>query len=545
MLYETLLYLLVIGVFSLVQIRERYAFAFSFVLTFFTCLVFAFFMMDWRILTDSPQIFGIGSTVGENIKLDIISSKQNYMLILPFFINTLLALGNNLIFKYEKHKKQMLSLFVFNLISFMMLICGNNFIQFMTFVFVIDILSQLLISDTNAAKRYSIYNLVADMGIFLVLSMLQGKLANLDVGNISHYYETGRHRDFIMFVLMLSLFVKFGFILFQGYWLDLKSAKFHALYFLTYLSTPMAALILFIKFYPIVVVSPSFEPLLDWAVGLSMVWGGLGAFFAPQIKEKFVYYHMLCVAFLVKLIEQASFVWNGIFSNVLICLFIFNLCLYYLHYEIDREHGKNTKSLFLVFLAFLFVAAALSLQVFALYTTQNAPWILAFEGLFLFSLAQMFALYGGKLRTQSKNQALSLRTGVVMLGAVLLLSYMSSFEIAKYGWALCFVFLFFVLCFLLPQKLNEAARLFYAKIQYIDLFELFYDKCVVRVCKNAGILAHIFIDFIFLERTLWPLVSKLNGFFINTYRHISRLGGFYYVVCSVVGFLLVVYLMVR
>lgn len=545
MLCETLLYLLIIGVFSFVQTKERYVFAFSFVLTFFTCLVFAFFVMDWRILTDSPQIFSIGGAVGENIKLDIISSKQNYMLIMPFFVNTLLALGNNLIFKYEKHKKQMLSLFVFNLISFMMLICGNNFIQFMTFVFVIDILSQLLISDTNAAKRYSMYNLVADMGIFLVLSMLQGKLANLDVGNISHYYETGRHRDFIMFVLMLSLFVKFGFILFQGYWLDLKSAKFHALYFLTYLSTPMAALILFIKFYPIVVVSPSFAPLLDGAVGLSMFWGGMGAFFAPQIKEKFVYYHMLCIAFLVKLIEQASFVWNDVFSNILICLFIFNLCLYYLHYEIDREHGRNKKSLLFVFAAFLFVVAALSLQLFALYTPQNAPWILAFEGLFLFALAQTFALYGGKLRIKAQDQTFCFRTAFVMICSVLLLSYMSSFKILQYWWAVCFTLLFFVFCLLLPQKLSEMARLFYAKIQYIDLFKLFYDKCVVRVCKNAGILAHIFIDFIFLERTLWPLVSKLNGFFINTYRHISRLGGFYYVVCSVVGFLLLVYFMVR
>ncbi|MBO7605558.1 MAG: hypothetical protein J6S61_03730, partial [Elusimicrobiaceae bacterium] len=331
MLQETLLYLLVIGVFSLVQTREKYAFVFSLVLTFFVGLVFAFFLMDWRILTDSPQVFSIGSTVGGNIKLDIISSKQNYMLILPFFMNTLLALCNNLIFKYETHKKKMLSLFVFNLISFIMLICGNNFIQFMTFVFAIDILSQLLISDTNAAKRYSFYNLAADMGIFMVLSMLQGKLVNLDVGNISLYYETGRHRDFIMFVLMLSLFVKFGFILFQGYWLDLKSAKFHALYFLTYLSTPMAALILFIKFYPIAVISPSFLPLLNAAVCLSMFWGTFGAVSASQIKEKFVYYHMLCVAFLTKLIEQAHFAWNATFSNILICLFVFNLCFYYLH----------------------------------------------------------------------------------------------------------------------------------------------------------------------------------------------------------------------
>ena len=545
MLHETLLYLFVIGIFSLVRIQEKHTFLFSAVLTFFVGLVFTFFVMDWRILTDSPQVFSIGSAVGENIKLDIISSKQNYMLILPFFVNTLLALMNNLIFKYETNKKKMLSLFVFNLISFMMLICGNNFIQFMTFVFVIDILSQLLISDTNAAKRYSMYNLVADMGIFLVLSMLQGKLLNLDVGNIAHYYETGRHRDFIMFVLMLSLFVKFGFIFFQGYWLDLKSAKFHALYFLTYLSTPMAALILFIKFYPIIVVSPSFEPLLNWAVALSMAWGGWGAFFAPQIKEKFVYFHMLCMAFLVKFIEQANFMWNECFSNILICLFIFNLCFYYLHYEIDREHGKNKKSLFLVFLAFLFVVSALSLQIFALYTKQNAPWVLLFESLFLFCVSQMFVSYVSWLRLPLNDNSLCFRTPFVMLGSIGLLCYICSFKVLEYGWMVCFGLVLFFLMLFLPKKISDGMRRIYEKIQAFDLCALLYEKCLLRMLKKVDILAHIFIDFIFLERTLWPAIAGISGFFVGAYRHISRLGVMYYFVCTFAGFCLLLYLMMR
>ena len=85
MLHETFLYLLMIGIFSLVKIQERYVFWFSFILTLLTGLVFVLFLMDGQLLTDSPHIFSIGSTVGGNIKLDIISSKQNYMLILPFF----------------------------------------------------------------------------------------------------------------------------------------------------------------------------------------------------------------------------------------------------------------------------------------------------------------------------------------------------------------------------------------------------------------------------------------------------------------------------
>lgn len=545
MLHETFLYLLMIGLFSLVKIQERYVFWFSFILTILTGLVFVLFLMDGQLLLDSPHVLSIGSTVGGNIKLDIISSKQNYMLILPFFANTLLALGNNLIFKYEAHKKTMLSLFIFNLAAFIMLICGNNFIQFMTFVFVIDILSCLLISDANAAKRYSMYNLVADMGIFLVLSMLQGKLANLDAGNIAHYYETGHHRDFIMFTLMLSLFIKFGFIFFQGYWLDLKNAKFHALYFLSFLSTPMAALILFIKFYPIVVVSPSFEPLLDGAVALSMLWGAFGAVSAPQIKEKFFYFHMLCVSFTAKLIELSNFIWNTTFSNILICFFIFSLCFYYLHYEIDREHSKNKGALFLVFAAFFASVIALSLQFFALYTPQSALWILSFGGLFLLAVSQIFISYGAKLRPQLAQKISYGRTALIMLCLLALLFYFTSLSVFENGWILCFVFLFLLFALLAGKKINDAAHICYQKIKHIDLLTFLYEKCVLRVVKNAGIFAHIFIDFVFLERTLWPMISSISTYTVKTYRRANRMGMVYDILCIIIGFFIIFYLMTR
>jgi len=545
MLHETLLYLFAIALFSFVKIQEKYVPVFSFILTLFVALVFACFAMDWRFLADSPTTIGIDFSVGGNIKLDIISSKQNYLLILPFFINTLLALGNNLIFKYETDKQHMLSLFTLNLIAFIMLICGNNFIQFMTFVFVIDIFSQLLIADTNATKRYSIYNLVADMGIFLVLSMLHGKLVNLDVGNISHYYETGRHRDFIMAVLMLSLFVKFGLFLFQGYWLDLKSAKFHTLYFLTYLSTPMAALILFIKFYPVLVVSPSFEPLLNWIVVLSMLWGTAGAILNPQIKEKFVYCNMLCVAFLVKLTELESFIWNATFSNILICLFLFNLCFYYLHFEIDREHSKNKTPIVFVLTAFLFVFLSLCLCLASLYTSQNALWIFSFGVLFIMVVSHLFASYAPKLRIQSTPHSSGLRTVCIMFVAILLSLYIG-FYYVPYLYTCCFVLgLFLALYFFNPFKFTDSVRHIYAKIHHVDLFALFYEKCILLPIKHAGIFANIFIDFIFLEHTLLPLISVLNGMVVKTYRHISRIGFLYYLLCSVFGICIICYFLYK
>lgn len=541
MLHETILYLLFIGFFSFFHTREKYDSFFSFVFMAFACLVFAFFLMDWHVLSDSAQVFVLNRSHEGHVNLDIVSSKQNYVLIFPFFVNTLLALMNNQIFKYEQHKKYKLSLFVLNLTSFIFLIAGNNFIQLMTFVFIIDILSQILISDANAAQRYSVYNLVADMGLFLVLSMLQGKLPNLDVGNISHYYETGHHRDFIMFVVMFSLFIKFGLFLFQGYWLDLKSAKFHNLYFLPYLSTPMAALILFIKFYPLLVVSPSFLPLLNTIIILSMVWGTLGAIFNRQLKEKFVYCNMLGIAFLVKALEMANFAWNMNFSYILMSLFVFNLCLYYLHYELDRGHAKNKPAIYVILLMLLLNLVCLVSLGAQLAEQNNVLWLSSFAFILLLLMAHLFVFVFPKVQNKSPLKIYDFRSILVMLFSGGLLFYLC-FEAISCSWCVWFALATFVaLLFVLSFRIVRLSDSLYFKIQNIDLFSLIYEKCIILPIKRAGVLFNILVDLIFLERTLWPFISSLNGFIIKSYRYITRLGIVYCLLSSLLGVLMAVY----
>jgi len=546
MLYETVLYLLVICIFSLWHTKEKYDSLLTFFCTTFTILIFAFFLMDWRVLTsDTIKTFVWDSSPNSNIKLDIISSKQNYALVFPFFLNTILALLNNLLFKYETHKKAMFSLFVFNLISFIMLISGNNFIELLTFVFMIDIFSQLLIFNTSASKRYSIYNLVADMGLFLVLAMLQGKLVNLDVSNISHYYETGRHRDFIMFVLMFSLFIKFGMFLFQGYWLDLKNAKFHTLYFLPYLSTPMAALILFVKLYPLLVVSPSFVPFLDTMVVLSMLWGSICAVVNPQIKEKFVYCNMLCVAFFVKIVEKADFVWNISLSNILVCFFVFNLCLYYLHYEIDRGHAKNQLAIYSILTAFLMDLACLTIHISTLVSPQNQWWVLSFAFLFLFVVSHLFVFVMPKLRNKERIHIFDIRTVCVMFLASVLLLYLG-YPLILSSWQILWVLAMFVLLYFIhSMHLMKKYDFFNTRLKNMDVLSFVYEKSLISPLKHAGILFNVLVDFIFLERTLWPVISVFNSFLIKAYRHITRLGIGYYFLSTLLGLSIAVYFFYR
>ena len=541
MLNETVLYLLIIGLASLFKTQKRYDFLLSFFITFFCFLVAYFFLLDWKVGTETFNTFILDNTHSANIRLDIVSSMQNYVMIYPFVVMTLAALINNLFFKYEAFKKSQSALFVFNLFAFVMLIAGNNLIQLITFVFMIDILSQLFIQNTRAARRYGLYNFVADMCLFLVLAMIEGKIINLDVGNISRYYETGHHRDFIVFVIMISLAIKFGFFLFQGYWLDLKNAKFHNLYFLPCLSTPMAALILFIKFYPILVVSPSFLPTLNIMVFLTMLWGGTGAVFARQIKEKFVYFNMMNIALLAKLIEQTNFLWNIHFSNIIILFFMFNLCFYYLHFEIDRGCAENKLAVCLVGLGFLADISSLTTQIFSLCGKQDAYWFYAYLGFYGLSLASVFAqIYRGVLNHLTQIKA---NTTVFLMAIVLLTSvWLGNWKIEN-TWQIWFMWLgVFIFFYFTPAYISPYTGYFRGNFNNIDILGFLYQKAFKMPIRRAGALCNILVDFVFLERTFLPFFSVINTAIVRTYRKMSRYGFLYGAICIVFGIVLVAFL---
>ncbi len=544
MLHETVIYLLMIGAFAiLVQRASKYDGWLTSALTCFVLLIFYFFLSDWHLGTEHIQTFAFKNAQNDNLKLDILSNKQNYALICPFFINTLLALINNLFLKLEEHKKRFLGLLIFNLISFIMLISGNNLIQLMTFVFTIDIIGCLLVENTNAAKKYSLYNLVSDMGLFLILAMLQGKLVNLDVGNIAHYYETGHHRDFIMFILMLSLFIKFGLFLFQGYWVDLKNAKFHRLYFLPFLSTPMAALILFVKFYPLLVVSPSFLPFLNTILILSMIFGTLGAVFMPSIKEKFAYFNMLQLSFFIKLVEQADFVWRIEFSKLLICFFIFNLCLYAMHNALERSKVQNKRTLICLICSFIFNLTAVSLILLTLNVSSFQVWTWSYLILLFGSVSHMLkSLYAKwKIAEDKENHtdSYSLIFTLAVLGSsfYFCINELAQIEILSVLFSGILIF-----WFVNPFKYITRSPSFAGYIQNMN-FALLYKYFITNPLKHAGFISDIAIDFIFLERTLWPLATRFGTLTVRGYRFISRQGFLYYFLCLTVGIGIILYVL--
>ena len=549
MLVDTILGLLFVSFFAFLKVKPRFNNILMAILTFVVGGIFYFFAKDWDFGKEGVKTLIWDSSRSGDIKIDIVSSLHNYQLVFPFFTITLLALINNLFFRYENNKRHFLAILTLNLLSFIILISGNNLIQIITFVFVIDILSQLFIKDVYASRRYSIYNLVADMGLFLVMAMLQGKLDTLEIGNIKHYYENGRHRDFIMFVLMVSFFIKLGFFLFQSYLLDLKNTRFHRLILITYLSTPMVALILLMKFYPLLVVSPSFDISFNVMVALTMIWGFLGSVSINNLKEKTVYMNMMFVALLAKLVEAADFVWNIYFSFMLILGFCFNLCLYYVHYYLNRENDlryidsvykKNVPFLMLIRNVYTLVLAAFVIPLGVICNQSNLYWICFFVVLLVVSSAHLFSqVLGIKVVAEAKKS--DYRPLVILLICV----FLSGGLILEYK-NLSYYSLFAVLLFMLlfktyPLKalsLNDSLN---QKMQKMDFFGHLYDLIIAKPLKIMGRSITVLFDFMFIEKTVAAMFATLNNFTIKLFRKSVRHWIWYYLINLFAAILIIIF----
>ena len=164
MIANIVLVLLILGIFPLWKLRRRYDNIIVSISFLLVSALFFYFIRSWQTGTESSFLMLWDSSASGDIKISVNSTLLNYAVIFPFFVVAVVSLFNNLFFRYEKKKRAFSSLIILMLVSFIMLISGDNFIQVITFVFVIDILSQILIQDVYAGRRYGIYNLAADMG---------------------------------------------------------------------------------------------------------------------------------------------------------------------------------------------------------------------------------------------------------------------------------------------------------------------------------------------------------------------------------------------
>lgn len=557
MIANIVICLLALGFLSLWKLRRRYDNAVATVSLLLLGALLFYFVRNWHAGVENTFLLLWDSSASGDIKISINSSPQIYNIIFPFFTIVVLALFNNLLFRFEKQRKLFSALIILILSSFILLISGDNFVQVVTFVFVIDILSQVLVQDIYAGRRYGIYNLAADMGLFLIFALMRGKLDSLDMTSLVEYYNNGKYQNLIVIVMMLSLFIKFGFFIFHSYLLDLKSAKFHRLILIPYMSTPAVALILFVKLKAYLVESALFCGVFNAVLVLTLIWGAAGAVVIKNLKEKTLYFSMMIMALLARLAAEKEFVWNVSFSLLLICGFCFNCCLYYLHYYTNRnntialsagQNGKNLMSIYIVAGVLACVMAAFYSALLKVYPTVGYGWFWSFVLLFMLAAANMFTQVLKDERNKDES-LLSCKTldyrPLPFLTLMLVLSvgvvYVHSTEIV---FAISSVLMFIFLLWLKPiERLIKDD--YYNNLQNADFFSGFYDIIIARPIKFIGRILTLMVDFVFLEKTLVSTVMLSAAIVVRGFRQISREGAVRYVLFILTAFLVLAFYFLR
>ena len=392
MIAHTTLLLFFIGLFSSIKVGVKVDKALSF-LTFASLFLLFINFFDNVNSVDEHVFSFIWNTASNNkLKFDIISNNYNYWLILPCFALTVLSAFNNVIFRYEERRSAYLAILIFNLIALIILITSNNFVQLLSAIFVIDILSIFMIKNVNAYRRYVLLNLLADIVLFTVLAIINCRVASLDIRQIVLYRNIGMHQDFVSIAGLTAVFAKLGFLWFQVGMVDLKKIRFHRMQNMLFLSSPLAAMIILLKFSALWRTSAYFTDYMDFVCTCAIVWGGFGGLLADNFKAKVIYWQMSSWAMFIELLRFHGFIWFSGFTFLFMEMYALVMIMYLFYYYNQRKElmsqimdtpliGKN--KIICSWLILVITIGALANTLALLYNNMNRSYIWTFSIMFL------------------------------------------------------------------------------------------------------------------------------------------------------------------
>ena len=527
--YTTFL-LFVIGIFSSIKVGAKVDKIFS-VLTFASIfLVFVNFCLNMNFETERIFSFMWNSSPSGDIKVDIVSNAYNYSLVFPFILITLIATANNVFFKYEERRGVYDAILIFNLIAIIMMITSNNFVQLLSALFVIDILAVVVIKDIEACKRYIILNMLADLMLFTVLALINSCVDSLDIRQILLYKHNGYHQDFVAIVGLTAVFMKMGMVPFHVGFLGLKNIRLHRLQNVLCLFSPLAALILLLKFHGVWATSVLFIKYLDVVCIFNALWCCIRALFVNDFKAKFIYIFLLILSIVVELLKFNGFEWSDNFTYLFLEAYLILYTLYLIYFYSNRKKLISqmlgclveTKSILLsvIFVVFLAIVA-LSSTLTTMYNNSNRYYIWSFAVLFVLVFSKIINEVSNRNNStilQGIHANIKIFPSLIafFLGGWLLKSTMNN-DIAVWGWSIAFI----ILCVFNPFK---HWVLLYDNfiIQNFDGFGYFYKYFIIKPVRFCGKFLWLLIDWLFVEKIILNIMSMFVQLCIRLFRKIHN-----------------------
>lgn len=515
--YTTFL-LFFIGIFSGIKVGVKVDRTLSFVTFASLFFVFGCFCDAVNEVREHILAFVWSTAAGNNLKFDIVSNSYNYGLVLPCFILTMLSALNSFFFRNEERRSAYISVLTFNLVALIILITSSNFVQLLTALFVVDILSLFMIKDTEIGHRYILLNTLADMILFTVLALINCRVASLDIRQIVLYRNIGMHQDFVALAGLTAVFAKLGFFLFQVGITDLKAIRFHRLQNILFLSSPLAAMILLLKFSALWRTSEYFTIYMDSVCILTILWGGLGSLCANNIKSKIIYWQMSFWALFAELLRFHGFIWFSGFTFLLLEMYAITLAMYMLYFynnrrvlmtQIQNMPLTNRRMVACILLVIVAIVAAMSNTLTILYNNMNRYYIWTFAAVFVLTLS---AVLKQMLKRESVNligyRAMPMKKfmlfELIMLSAFLLQDWRYA-EPSAWGGAV----LFAVLCACNP--LAKTDFVYGIKtLQNNDLLGRIYHV-LIKSLRLCGRVFWLLIDRLFVEKIVLSVLTSGVG----------------------------------
>ncbi len=528
-----MIYMLGIALAGFVRLRMRYDRILSWLM--FLGMGFLFIRYNLAALHQQNLAFSFlwNSTRIGDIMIDFVPSQRANSLIVPLFFISLMTIFNNNIFKYEEKRCTFNAYIILNFITLCLLICAQNYVQLITAVFVSDILGYLILKDVDATHRYVIYNLFADMCLFMILAMVCGRVQSLELGSLLNYEQIGRHKDFVGLVTAFALFVKMGFFLFQSYLFDLNEARFQRMSAVNLLFSPLSGLLLLMRLHNLLAISDLSAPLLKTMAGVTFVSGLVYFIIKNNIQIKTVSLNMAFIGLIVLMLSLTGFGWNTLFSFYLLEVYFFNLLIFkiYLYQNREEKVGQmincseiNTKAMLailvlIVLLINIFVATSYQLSK----TLASSIPLVGSGGILIALCVVLNHIY---------KSPHCRRLDYLNSNPMRILSFIVNFMIIAAGGIYFKIFnwygLFCVLVFLslIAVPYWQKCRLIYEveSIQQEDVGNSLLTFILVAPFRYISKMLWLIVDFVFSERIITAAISSMNKLSLSFFFKINKRG---------------------
>lgn len=537
---------------GLIIMRSRYDRILSLLLAALSCYLFASMLSHWQLKVFSTDIFPWIQDKNLHINVNLSSTKVNFANMLPPMLIAILTMFSNSFYNSENTKLRINSLLSLNLAAFILLICAGDFIQLIVSSSIITVLGFYIINNFEAKKKYIFYNLLADMGLFTVFAVIYGRLDTVNLDKLVRYAKTGNHKDLVAVLLLFSLFAKSGLFLFQNQLLDIGRLNFNRILFLSFNSTPLAALIILSKTHALLAISEYVQPLLLAIVIASVAWAFIGCLIIDNIKEKALYLNMMFYAFAFYVIgnhyETALF----ITSRMVIAAYLLDVPLLWVNVAasnevyVSRMGGfiRHLKLTFLFTLVLLWAYFSTALNV-VLPADKLAAWLSI--GFIVICYAHILRqIYFGTAKADNRVMALLKNNHVGMVFPVVILALLV-IEAEKGFNNIYNAYIFVALGGLTLLGITRFFNRFCDTefIQSGDWLEKIYELFILAPIRILGRILWLTIDFLFIERTIVNSLQHSVNFTINILQKAQSPGILRYAGFTILGLGIIFYYLLR